>query len=48
MLQVKNAKHLFDNNVNVLGHIKAYYGCYEAFMKNVNLHIHTLLCLLIM
>jgi hypothetical protein len=29
MFQVKEIKHLFDNNVGILGHMKAYYGCYE-------------------
>jgi hypothetical protein len=25
----EDIKHLFDNNVGILGHMKAYYGCYE-------------------
>jgi hypothetical protein len=29
MLQVKDIKHIFDNNVGILGHMKVYYGCYE-------------------
>jgi hypothetical protein len=29
MLQVKDIKHLFDNNVGILSHMKTYYGCYE-------------------
>jgi hypothetical protein len=44
MLQVKNTIDLSNNNVGVLGHIKAHYGCYEM-TKNGNLHIHTLLWL---
>jgi hypothetical protein len=42
MLQVKNTIDLSNNNVGVLGHIKAHYGCYET-IKNGSLHIHTLL-----
>jgi hypothetical protein len=44
MLQVKNTKDLFDNNFDVLGHIKAHHGCCET-AKNGSLHIHTLLWL---
>jgi hypothetical protein len=42
MLQVKNTKDLSNNNFGVIGHIKAYYGCYET-TKNGSLHMHTLL-----
>jgi hypothetical protein len=42
MLQVKNTKDLSNNNFGVIGHIQAYYGCYET-VKNGNLHMHTLL-----
>jgi hypothetical protein len=43
MLQVKDTKHLFDNKVGRLNHIKACYGCYHETTKNGILHIHTLL-----
>jgi hypothetical protein len=42
MLHVKNTKDLSNNNVGVLNHTKAHYGCYKI-AKNDNLHIHTLL-----
>jgi hypothetical protein len=42
MLQIINPKDLSNNNFGVIGHIKAYYGCYET-TKNGSLHMHTLL-----
>jgi hypothetical protein len=33
MVQVKDTKHLFDNNVGVLGHIKTYYNVMKIYEK---------------